>query len=677
MKRSSFFLLTAASAFAQEPIEVLDPVIVTGKAEDLLTEATSANEGRANNEELSQRPTLRRGELLEVIPGVIVTQHAGGGKANQYFVRGYNLDHGTDFHVGLDGMPANYRTHSHGQGYADINFIVPEFIDHLTYFKGPFKTAYGDLSTAGGADYSLYNRIPEGILSLTYGSYDYTRLLYGDSWDLGAGSLSFGIEYTHEDGPWQRANNYDRYNLFARYHQGDDDNYFNVTALAHSGDWDSSDQIPRRALENNSLDRFGTIDDTTGGDTSRYTLSTRWHRTAGNGTTHLDAWVGTYDLNLFSNFTYFLNDPVRGDQFEQSESRTFAGLNLWHRRDYQIAGRESHTTFGFQTQNDVIDDIGLHLTQQRNRFQTIRQDDVYVGSYSLFLDHETKVNDWFRAGFGIRGDFFHFDVESDLAANSGHENDGIISPKLNLAFGPWHETEFYLNAGYGFHSNDARGTTIAIDPTDGVSPLDRVDPLVRTKGAELGLRTQAIQNVTATLALWYLESDSELVYVGDAGTSEAGDASERWGIEAAVYWRPTDWLTADLEYAFSDARFVGVPSGQSEIPNAVEHAASAGLTIGHDTGWFGSLRARYFAPRPLEETGQVRSQTSFLLNGRLGYRKDDWEVSLDVLNILNERDNDIEYFYESRLPGEAAGIADTHLHPTEPRQVRLNMTYRF
>ena len=406
MKPCSIFALTALTALGQEPIEMLDPLVVTGKAEDILGEVASANEGRANNEELSQRPTVRRGELLEVIPGVIVTQHAGGGKANQYFVRGYNLDHGTDFHVGLDGMPANYRTHSHGQGYADINFIVPEFIDHLTYFKGPFKASFGDLSTAGGAEYELFDRLPQGMLSLTYGSDDYARLLYGDSWDIGSGSLSFGLEYTHENGPWLRENDYNRYNLFAKYHQGDEDNYFSITGLAHTGEWNSSDQIPLRAVQSGMLDRFGAIDDTTGGETSRYSLSTRWQRSDDRGTTHLDAWVGAYDLELFSNFTYFLNDPVRGDQFEQNESRIFAGLNLWHRWDYQIGGMESKSTLGFQTRNDFINDIGLHLTEQRQRYRTIRQDDVNATISSIRKKNivdELTVS-WFSGKYDIGSD---------------------------------------------------------------------------------------------------------------------------------------------------------------------------------------------------------------------------------------------------------------------------------
>lgn len=683
----SIFLLGQGSAILLTPeltaheseseAEMLPEMVVTGKAENTLGEVLSASTGQADNEELSQRPVLRRGELLEVIPGFISTQHSGGGKANQYFVRGFNLDHGTDFHVGLDGMPANYRTHSHGQGYADLNFIVPEFVERLDYFKGPINTAYGDLANAGGAEYRLYDVLPGGLLSLTYGEYDYTRILLADSWQAGRGDLSLGVEYTHEDGPWERGNNYNRYNLFARYHEGDENNFWNLTALSHRGDWNSSDQKPSRAIASGELGRFGAVDSTTGGDTTRHSLSTQVQRRNGNATTTLNAWAGYYDLKLFSNFTYFLNDPVRGDQFEQSESRYFAGFDLVQHRDYDLNGLPSHTTFGFQTRNDWIDDIGLYLTQERRRFDTVRQDDVYVGSYSLFLDHETKFNNWFRGGLGIRGDLFHFDVNSDLDANSGTETEGIISPKVNLAFGPWCNTEVYLNAGYGFHSNDARGTTIAIDPTDGTSPLDPVDPLVRTKGAELGVRTLAIEDVTATVSLWYLESDSELVYVGDAGTTEAGDASERWGVEAAVYWRPTDWFTFDTEYAWTDARFTGVPSGLDAIPNAVEHTLSTGLTIGQAEGWFGALRGRFFSARPLEESGTIESRSSFIVNSRLGYRRPDWEVSLDVLNLFDRDDRDIEYFYESRLANEASGVEDVHYQPMEPRQVRLNLLYRF
>jgi hypothetical protein len=666
---------------AHEGDTQLDETVIVGKAEsDLIGYANASSSGQANNEELSQRPVLRRGELLEVVPGMIVTQHSGGGKANQYFLRGYNLDHGTDFHVGVDGMPANYRTHAHGQGYADINFIVPEFIERLDYFKGPFNVEYGDLSTAGGADYRLFHALPGGIFSTTYGSYDYFRLLLGDSWQLGEGMLSLGVEYTHEDGPWDQGNNYNRYNLFARYHVGDDENYWNVTAMGHEGSWDSSDQVPLDLIDNGTLGRYSTIDPSTGGETSRYSLSTQWQETKGNTVTHLDAWVGTYDLELYSNFTYFLNDPVRGDQFEQNGSRVFGGLNLWRSYEYDLAGYNSTTKVGVQTRNDWIDDIGLYHTQERDRLDTVREDDVYVGSYSFFVDHETRFNPEWRAGGGLRGDLFHFDVDSDIDANSGDETDGILSPKLYVAYAPVDHTEFYLNGGLGFHSNDARGVTLTVDPTGEDPNPESADPLVRTKGAEIGVRTTAIKDVTATATLWYIESDSELVYVGDAGTSEAGEPSERWGVELATYWRPREWFTADVEYAWSHARFVDVDSGMDHIPNAIEHTLSAGLTLGHGEGWFGSLRARYFSPYPLEESGQVEADSSFLVNGRVGYRKEQWEVSVDVLNIFDSEDNDIEYYYESRLANELVSVGNSprrHGQPTEPRQARVNVTYRF
>ncbi|BDS08847.1 TonB-dependent receptor [Oceaniferula spumae] len=670
-------VLTIHADEEEAPSSMLDHTVIQGKATDLLGVATSASYGIANNEELSQRPTLRRGELLEVVPGMVVTQHAGGGKANQYFIRGYNLDHGTDFHIGIDGMPANYRTHAHGQGYADINFIVPELVESLRYFKGPVSISHGDLSTAGGADYQLYHVLPHNMASVTYGSDDYYRLLLAGSQKIGEGHLSIGTEYSHEDGPWEIGNDYDRFNLFARYHCGTQDNYWNITALLHYSDWNSSDQIPARAVSSGQIDRYGAVDPTTGGETQRHTLSFQWHQDSGDSVTHLDVWAGYYSLQLYSNFTYFLNDPVRGDQFEQDESRYFAGMHLWKRWNNETAGLESHTTVGVQTRNDWINDIGLYLTENRNRYQTIRRDDVYVGSYSAYVDHEIHLTPKLKVGVGLRGDLFHFDVDSDLNANSGQETAGIVTPKFRLVYSPVEDHEFYFNIGNGFHSNDARGTTLRIDPTDGVSPLSSVDPLVRTKGADIGWRSTAIENLHTTLNIWYLESDSELVYVGDAGTSEVGDSSRRWGVELAAYWRPTDWVSLDVEYAWSDARFTGVASGMDYIPNSVDHTASIGISLGQQTGWFGSLRGRYLSPRPLEESGEVMSKDSFIVNARVGYRKDNWEASLDVLNVFDRSDRDIEYFYESRLDTELVGTEDVHYHPTEPRQVRLNFIYKF
>ena len=666
----------AQQAPAPEPA-VTETVVVTGKAQNLLGNAPSASRGQANNAELSQRPVLRRGELLEAVPGVIITQHAGGGKANQYFLRGYNLDHGTDFNIALDGAPINFRTHAHGQGYADLNFLIPEFIEGLDYFKGPYFTELGDLSSTGGANYRLYHELPQGIASVTYGKNNYYRALLGDSFQLGPGVLTLGGEYTHEDGPWDRGDNYRRYNGFARYHTGDDKNYLDLTAMAYHGKWNSSDQLAQRAIDQGIVSKFGSLDDTTGGKSSRYSLALNWQERDATTTTKLDIWVGHYDLDLFSNFTYFLEDPVHGDQFEQKDNRWFGGVNATREWRYDLGSMPSKTTLGFQTRQDFIDGIGLYKTEARERLSTVREDDVYEGSYGLFVDQEIRLTDWVRVGAGVRGDLFNFDVSSNDARNSGDKWASKISPKARIVFGPWADTEFYLNGGLGLHSNDARGTVISVDPATGL-PADTVDALVRTKGAEFGIRSNLVPKLTSTIAFWLLESDSEFVYVGDAGATEAGPASRRYGIELSNYWRPTSWFTLDAEAAFSHARFTGVPDQESYIPGAIDTMGTAGLTIGKAEGWFGSLRARYFAPRPLEESGRIESKSSLQFNARLGYRQKNWEIALDCLNLFDRDDNDIEYYYESRLAGEpAAGKADIHLHPTEPRQLRLTATYHW
>jgi hypothetical protein len=686
----SFLTITASSQTEPAaPVSLLDAIVVTGKAESLIGTAGSASKGQANSRELGERPFLRRGELLEVVPGVVITQHSGDGKANQYFVRGFNLDHGTDFAVSMDGQPLNFVTHAHGQGYADLNPIIPELVETLDYWKGPFHAQLGNLSTAGAAKFRFFDMLPQGFATVGIGENNYYRGLLADTIELGsppppAGSKSaapstdrsgftYAFEYNYYDGPWEREGNSQRINGFLKYFKQSGQDSFSLTAMGYDGDWDSTDQIPKRLIDSGGIGRLGNIDDSMGGESSRYSLMGAWDRDLTNGRGHVDFYAGKYDLDLFSNFTYFLNDPVRGDQFEQQDGRWFFGGEARREWDY---GTKNNLTVGFQTRHDVIDDIGLYNTSNRLRNSTTRVDDVYEATAGIFATANHHVNDWFRIQPGLRADAFYFDVDSDNPANSGDETDAIVSPKLNLIFGPWADTEFYANTGMGFHSNDARGTTITIDPATGL-PADKVDPLVRTYGFELGARTEAVRNVVSTLALFYLHSDSELLYVGDAGTSEAGPATERFGVEWSTYWRPNDWVMVDNEITLSEGRLLDV-GNDDEIPGAVPLTLDTGITIGRDEGFFGSLRSRYFSPRPLIEDGSVDSRQSWQVNGRIGYRKNDWEVAVDCLNILGRDDNDIEYFYASRLPGEpAAGVEDIHLHPAEPRTFRVSLTRRF
>ncbi len=658
----------------------LDALVLTGKSESLIGTAGTASKGQANSAELLERPYLRRGELLEVVPGVIITQHSGDGKANQYYVRGFNLDHGTDFAIRMDGQPVNFVTHAHGQGYADINPLIPELVESIDYWKGPFTAELGDLSTAGAARFNFFDTLPSGIASIGIGEHDYFHGLLADTIYLGEKqangdfqALTYALEYNYYDGPWKREGNSERANGFLKYFQQSGRDSFSVTAMAYDAEWDSTDQIPKRLIDSGAIDRLGNFDDTVRGESSRYSLMAEWNRDETNGKTHADFYAGIYDLTLFSNFTYFLDNPALGDQFEQEDGRWFMGGEVNRMWEY---GNNSSLTLGLQTRHDFLSGVGLYNTTDTVRTSTVRVDDVYEASVGLYASANHVVNDWFRVQPGLRADGFHFDVNSNDPRNSGTEDDAIISPKLNMIFGPWNDTEFYASAGMGFHSNDARGVTIAIDPVTGL-PVDPADPLVRTYGYELGMRTEAIENVVSTVSLFYLHSDSELIYVGDAGTAEAGPATERYGIEWALYWKPTEWVTFDNELTLSEGVLLGDPAGD-DIPGAVPITMNTGVTIGKEEGFFGALRSRYFSSRPLVEDGSVESRPSWQVNGRLGYRKDDWEVAIDVLNILGREDNDVEYFYESNttgLPGD--DIEGIHLHPAEPRTFRISLTKRF
>jgi hypothetical protein len=654
---------------------VYETIVEPGKNQSLLGIAGSASMGRASAEELMARPYLRRGELLEVVPGMIITQHSGGGKANQYFVRGFNLDHGTDFGIFVDAMPVNNRSHGHGQGYADINFVIPELIETLDYTKGPYFADLGDFSTAGSAKFGFYDILPEGTASISAGEDDYFRFLFMDSVAAGDGMLTSAFEYNYYDGPWVLEDNFEKFNGFVKYYWESGVNRYSITGMAYKGKWDATDQVPSRLVSGGIIDRLGFVDPTAGGDSERYSLSFDWIHEGDVSTTEVNAYVGSYALDLYSNFTYFLADPVNGDQFNQIDDRVFAGLRITDTRDNDLFGREGDFTVGLQSHHDFIGEVGLHNTAASQRLSTVRSDEVYEMNASTFANQELVLTDWLKINTGVRADLYHFDVTSlsGVPANSGNDTAAMVNPKFGAVFGPWNDTEIFFNWGGGFHSNDARGVTLTVDPATGL-PAPAVDPLVRQWGTEIGARTEVLEGVTSSISLWHLESESELLYVGDAGTNEPGPATERYGVEWSVYWNPNDWIQFDSELAVSEARFRNEPVDRY-VENAVPIALSAGVTAGRATGPYGSLRARYFSARPLTADESVMSRDSLVLNARAGYRKEQWDVYVELLNLLNTDANDIEYYYESRLPGEPlAGIADTHYHPMEPLSVRTGVT---
>ena len=654
----------------------LPAVVVQGSRNSMLGEAGTANEGVITQQQLDARTVYRPGELFEAVPGLVVSQHSGEGKANQFYLRGFNLDHGTDLRTTVDGMLVNARSHSHGQGWTDVNFMIPELGTLLEYRKGPFYAAEGDFSSAGAVNLKYANTLASGIASVGLGQNGYARTLLTSSPQLGDGHLLYAVELMHNDGPFTVKDNYQKKNGVLRYSQGSEANGFHVTAMAYNAKWHATDQIPLRAVQSGALGRFDAVDQSDGGESSRYSLSGEWRQASGNVATTVNAYVIRQRLDLFSNFTYFLDNPVDGDQFSQPDRRTTTGLNASQTYTTTLLGRESEFTLGAQFQNDGISNA-LNSTVARQFVSTTRADQIRERSLGLYSENKTRWSDSFRSVLGVRADNFHFKVNSDNTANSGTASATKVSPKINLIFGPFDKTEFYTSAGYGFHSNDARGTTLTVDPKTGM-PADKLPPLVRSKGVELGVRTEAIAGLQSAFSVYRLDFDSELTFAGDAGTTNAGRASRRTGFEFSNYYKPIPWLTVDADIAFAKGRYSTFDPVGDRIPGAVEGVASVALAVDNLGPYFGALQLRYFGPRPLLEDNSVRSKSTATLNGRIGYKfNPKLKIELEGFNLTNRNASAIDYYYASQLKGETSKVNDIHFHPIESRSFRLTLVANF
>ncbi|HEX4233879.1 MAG TPA: TonB-dependent receptor [Caldimonas sp.] len=686
---------TAAVVAEWPSAQQLAPVEVRGNYLNSVGSTDAASAGTVTSKLIESRPTLRPAEVLEFVPGVIVTQHSGEGKANQYYLRGFNLDHGTDFATFVDGMPVNMPTHAHGQGYSDLNWLIPELVERIRYRKGPYYAEEGDFSSAGSARIGLLDALPHGIGSVTLGEDRFARALIANSNAIAIGKLLYAIEAAHDDGPWHNPEKFHRLNGVVRYSFGADGARSSLTAMGYSAAWNSTDQIPQRAVDSGLIGRFGALDATDGGQTERYSVSFATSRQLADGGFDFNAYAIRSKLDLYSNFTFFLEHPIDldptgidGDQFHQAEHRKVFGLATRRSWDMLLGGHDSTTTIGFQLRHDRLDPVGLYSTVARQFAQTTQESHVRETSVALYADNRLEWTSWLRSTIGIRGDRFYVDHTSSIAENSGKKNAGLISPKLSLIFGPWLRTEYFANYGYGYHSNDARGATERVKPKEFIA--DPTDPdavatpsplLVRSKGGELGLRTEIVPGLQASLAVWQLRLGSELVFSGDAGDTEAGRASQREGIEFNNHYIAAPWLLVDGDLAVSRARFTtDDPTTPGRyIPGSVDTVVSLGATVLDRGPWFGHFQLRYFGPRPLIEDNSVRSKATTLAYLRVGYRlAPSVRVALDVFNLFDRKASDIDYFYASRLRGEpAAGVDDVHFHPVEPRRFRLTLLASF
>ena len=756
---------------------------VQGREDDLIGIAESGTQGTVGATEIQDRPILRSGEVLEAVPGLIITQHAGGGKANQYFLRGFNLDHGTDIAIFLDNMPLNLPSHAHGEGYSDMNTVIPEFVKRVDFEKGPYYANVGNFSSAANANVEFAKTLPQNFFKVEGGTHTYGRAVFGVSQKLGAGNLLYGGEETYYDGPWVHPDGFNKINGLLTYSQGDDADGVSVTAHAYHGKWNSSDQIPVAAQS--VVGFFGTLNPSDGGHSQRYSLQGEWHRQSDNSESKISAYVFYYDMNLFSDFTYYLVDYNKGDQFDQQDRRWVAGFDAHHTIFSTWYGRKMSNTFGVQLRNDWINN-GLYRTVNRVRTAktdysatgtsffpagsssgptcvtipnsditldltlpdgttatttvpnttcptlpaTTERDDFTDTIGSAYVENKIQWASKFRSVLALRGDDEKFVVTSlaypiDMttlpngttttvnAANSGAATKFLPSPKASLIFGPWANTEFYLQGGFSFHSNDGRGATQQVEPVSPDNPYPdtpaaKIPPLVQTKGGEIGVRTTALPHLQSTLSLWYLRSNSELMQDGDTGgTSASEQSSNRYGLEWANYYTPTEHLAIDFDIADSRAQFTqidpddaaqsvvkaalsvnGTPDGTVNwqesgpggklVPEAVKVVISSGVALHDYKGFSSSLRLRYFGPRYLTSDGLYQSSQTVLLNGELGYQfNKKWHVTTELLNMLNRKDADIDYAYVYQITPTAAPAFGRVNHPTEPFLLRFSLGRSF
>ena len=670
-----------------------------------------ASQMTISGQDLNALPTTEPGELLEAAPGLMVIQHSGSGKANQFYLRGWNLDHGTDLATFWDDVPINLPTHAHGQGYTDLNFLIPETVSGLDVRKGPYWADVGDFENAGNLHISVRDTVEQNIQSVTVGSFGYDRFLSLGSTKVGGGNLLYAGEFDTYNGPWTTSEDVRKFSGLLRYSQGTATDGLSVTGMAYSNNWNASDQVALRAITTGQIGPYGGIDPSDGGVSSRFALSGRMAQTTDDGSWKANAYIMKYNLDLFSDFSWDTNDPVNKDQFHQHDDRVYGGGGISRTINGSLFNLPTETVVGLQGRDDDIN-IGLSSTTQRLFLSNTLFDHVNEGNAAIYGENTVHWTNWLRTVVGWRGDYYAASVNSMLQpANSGNPKEAIGSPKFRMVLGPFAKTEFFVGAGMGYHSNDARGTVTTDVPGDPTTPQGQTPFLVRSRGAEVGVRTKAIPDLDSSISLFYIHQDSELFFDGDDGTTTPGLPSQRTGIEFTNDYRPASWVHIDADLALSRARFLGYDDTQAAlyqslagypqaqlgnapgnyVYNAPWMIGSAGITLGEKTGWFSELRWRYISSRPLTEDGVFQAPPTNVVNGGVGFRfENGWRIQLDALNLLSSQTYNAEYAYGALLTTDAlfsmcfptpkipaavcqSGVMDYSLHPVEPLAFRLTL----
>lgn len=656
------------------------------------------------------RPVRSAQDLLTLAPGLVTAQHAGGGKAEQIFLRGFDADHGTDVAISVDGLPVNMVSHGHGQGYADMHFVIPDVVERLDVHKGPYTTESGNFATAGAVAFTTRDHLDANLVRAERGAFEttsFTALYQVPTSGPHQGAYLAG-QFYRTDGPFEAAQDFGRFNLFGKFHTHlGEDTRLAVTASGFSSAWDASGQVPQRAVRTGLIGRFGAIDDLEGGTTSRQDLNVLYEAGSGSDRFRLQGYFTRYNFKLFSNFTLFLEDPENGDMIEQTDRRQMRGLN----GSYQFVHPLARMAEGVATLGGGYraDDIGVALWKSPDRSRLARLVDADIGERNLYLwaQEELQLTPTLRLQLGVRWDYFTFDVDDRLDGlpaalphASGYAQQSILSPKASLAYSPGPSLDIFLNAGSGFHSNDARD--IVIDRRiedlvrgyrrDGLSEpeiaerldADNFDPrhievqtLPRAVGGEVGARVRPIMGLNVAAAAWFIDLEREFVYVGDGGFTELSGRSRRYGLDLEARAGLTGWLTADADVSLSRGILRDEPAGRDRIPLAPRLTWTGGLNAIRAERWDASLRYVHIAERPANEDASVtaRGHTIFHLAG--GYRVGPVRLHATLENLFDTEWNEAQFDTESRLPHELDPVSELHFTPGTPRNLRVGLTMYF
>jgi outer membrane receptor protein involved in Fe transport len=617
-----------------------------------------------------------------MVPGLIIAQHAGGGKAEQIFMRGFDADHGTDVGIYVDGMPVNMVTHGHGQGYADLHFIIPEIIEGLEVYKGPYFSRFGNFGTAGSVTLSTTDHPDHNLVKMEGGMFNtgkattVLKIPGGNSHQ----SAYIAGQYFHTDGPVENPQDFNRANIFGKFHTHlSPKSELGLSMGAFSSAWDASGQIPQRAVDKGLITRWGAIDPLEGGTTGRYNISVDYHFMEGyEHDFQLQAFVSQYDFRLYSNFTLWLNDSINGDMIEQNDHRQMMGINARYSY-YRSFGRlKSYTRAGGTFRGDHID-LSLWKSPDRNRMTPVNDHSVAESNMAFWLEEQLIFSRLFRMQFGLRGDYFVFDVtdhldpgvgaEEGVPHGSGYKQAAILSPNLNLVLSPIRALEIYLNGGTGFHSNDARDVIYSLNTG--------MKTLPRASGAEVGFRVGNGTPLLATIAGWVLHLEEELVFVGDEGTTESSGETRRVGIDAELRVQLAKWIWADLDLNLSDGRYVNEPKGADYIPLAPRFSSQGGVSFQHPSGFEGALRYRFIGDRPANEDNSVEALGYFIGNVILAYRIKGFRFFIQIENLLNSEWNEAQFDTRSRLYNEPVPVSEIHFTPGNPLNIQAGISLEF